>query len=146
MRQERMSGPSGLAGGVIYFVIATSRLIVDRLLESQRFPPTHPALPIARHFRQISSGFRPSGTFTEIDPDEARRRSITVRGIEQVQGLGAAARRRVARVLAEAAAGRIRPIIGQTFPMAKAADVHAAIEARNVLGKTLLLAWDEAHH
>jgi NADPH:quinone reductase len=98
------------------------------------------AFEIMARYGRISTHGAPSGTFTEIDPDEARRRNITVRGIEQVQGLGPAARRRVARVLAEATAGRIRPIIGQTFPMAKAADAHTAIEARNVLGKTLLLA------
>ncbi|MEV6987030.1 zinc-binding dehydrogenase [Sphaerisporangium sp. NPDC051017] len=40
--------------------------------------------------------------------------------------------------LAEAAAGRLRPVIGQTFPLERAADAHAAIEARATLGKTLL--------
>ncbi|RCV55721.1 hypothetical protein DEF23_10070 [Marinitenerispora sediminis] len=40
--------------------------------------------------------------------------------------------------LAAAAAGRIRPVIGQTFPLARAVDAHAAIEARTVLGETLL--------
>ncbi len=38
-----------------------------------------------------------------------------------------------------AAAGRIRPVIGQTFPLERAADEHAALEARAVVGKTLLL-------
>jgi NADPH:quinone reductase len=42
--------------------------------------------------------------------------------------------------LAEAAAGRLRPVIGQTFPLERAADAHAAIEARETVGKTLLLA------
>ena len=41
--------------------------------------------------------------------------------------------------LAEAAAGRLRPVIGQTFPLSRAADAHAAIEARATLGKTLLV-------
>jgi NADPH:quinone reductase len=98
------------------------------------------AFEITARYGRISTHGAPSGAFTEINPDEAHRRSITVRGIEQVQGLGTAARRRVAWVLAETAAGRIRPVIGQTFPMAKAADAHVAIEARSVLGKTLLLA------
>jgi NADPH2:quinone reductase len=40
--------------------------------------------------------------------------------------------------LSDAAAGRIRPVIGQTFPLERAADAHAAIEAREVIGKTLL--------
>jgi NADPH:quinone reductase-like Zn-dependent oxidoreductase len=38
----------------------------------------------------------------------------------------------------EAAAGRLRPLIGQRFPLERAADAHAAIEARATVGKTLL--------
>ena len=41
--------------------------------------------------------------------------------------------------LAEAAAGRLRPVIGQRFPLDRAADAHAAIESRATLGKTLLV-------
>jgi NADPH2:quinone reductase len=41
--------------------------------------------------------------------------------------------------LAEAARGLIRPVIGQTFPLAQAAGAHAAMEARSTIGKTLLL-------
>ena len=40
--------------------------------------------------------------------------------------------------LAEAAAGRLRPVIGQEFELADAASAHAAIEARTTIGKTLL--------
>ncbi|GAB2747288.1 zinc-binding dehydrogenase [Kitasatospora kifunensis] len=40
--------------------------------------------------------------------------------------------------LAEAAAGRLRPVIGQRFPLELAADAHVAIESRATLGKTLL--------
>jgi NADPH:quinone reductase len=40
--------------------------------------------------------------------------------------------------LAEAAAGRLRPVIGQRFPLERAADAHAAIESRATVGKTLL--------
>jgi NADPH2:quinone reductase len=40
--------------------------------------------------------------------------------------------------LAEAAAGRLRPVIGQVYDLAGASDAHAAIEARDTIGKTLL--------
>ena len=40
--------------------------------------------------------------------------------------------------LAEGAAGRIRPVIGQEADLARAAEAHAAIEARATIGKTLL--------
>ena len=63
---------------------------------------------------------------------------MTVRGIAQVQFTPEEARRLMARALSEAAEGRIRPVIGQTFPLEHAADAHAAIEAREVIGKTLL--------
>ncbi|MEN3362026.1 MAG: NADPH:quinone reductase [Mycobacteriales bacterium] len=41
--------------------------------------------------------------------------------------------------LARAAAGTLRPTIGQTYPLADAAAAHAAIEGRTTLGKTLLI-------
>src|SRR4051794_9347567 len=43
-------------------------------------------------------------------------------------------------VLDEAATGRVRPVIGQELPLADAAAAHAAIEARETVGKTLLVA------
>ncbi|WP_236791467.1 zinc-binding dehydrogenase [Amycolatopsis sp. GM8] len=43
------------------------------------------------------------------------------------------------RILREAAAGRIVPLIGQTYPLARAAEAHAAIESRRAIGKTLLV-------
>ncbi|MCW2893028.1 MAG: NADPH:quinone reductase [Actinomycetia bacterium] len=35
-------------------------------------------------------------------------------------------------------AARLRPVIGQVFPLERAADAHAALAARSTLGKTLL--------
>jgi NADPH:quinone reductase len=43
------------------------------------------------------------------------------------------------RVLVEAAADRLRPVIGQRIPLARAAEAHAAIESRATVGKTLLV-------
>jgi NADPH:quinone reductase len=81
----------------------------------------------------------PAGGFAEIDPARAAQRGITVTGIEQVQFTPAQVARLARRALAEAAAGRIRPVIGRTFPLEAAADAHAAVEARAVVGRTLLL-------
>jgi NADPH:quinone reductase len=81
----------------------------------------------------------PSGRFAQVDTAEAESRGITVSGIGEVQLSPEEYRRLTARALAEAAAGRISPVVGQTYPLAKAADAHAAIEARTVIGKTLLL-------
>jgi NADPH:quinone reductase len=77
------------------------------------------------------------GGFAGIDDKEARTRGITVHGIGQYAP--ADFRRLAAAALAEAAAGRIRPVIGQTFPLERASDAHAAMEARATIAKTLLI-------
>lgn len=64
---------------------------------------------------------------------------MTVSGIERAQLRNEDGLRLTQRALREAVAGRIRPIIGQTFPLEKAAEAHGAIEARTVVGKTLLV-------
>ncbi|MPY80761.1 MAG: zinc-binding dehydrogenase [Actinophytocola sp.] len=78
------------------------------------------------------------GGFAAIDTEEAARRGITVRGIEQVQFEPAEAKALAERAFSAAADGGIRPVIGTTFPLAGAASAHKAIEQRAVLGKTLL--------
>jgi NADPH:quinone reductase len=77
------------------------------------------------------------GGFAAIDPQEAARRGITVHGIPQHEP--AELRRLATRALDDAAAGRIRPVIGQTFPLERAADAHAALAARTAIAHTLLL-------
>ncbi|HTZ24388.1 MAG TPA: zinc-binding dehydrogenase [Streptosporangiaceae bacterium] len=77
------------------------------------------------------------GGFAAIDPKEAAQRGITVHGIPQHEPAGL--RRLAAMALADAAAGRIRPVIGQTFALERAADAHAALAARTAIAKTLLL-------
>jgi NADPH2:quinone reductase len=79
------------------------------------------------------------GGFAGIGPGEAVRRGVKVHGIEDVQFSPADARRLAGRALSEAAAGRLRPVIGQVFPLERAADAHAAMEDRTAVGKTLLV-------
>jgi NADPH2:quinone reductase len=85
---------------------------------------------------RFSAHGAPAGGFALPAED---RRGVTVRGIEQVRFGPEEARRLIERALSEAAAGRLRPVIGQTFPLERAAEAHAAIEERAVVGKTLLL-------
>ena len=77
------------------------------------------------------------GGFARLDAAEVRRRDITVNGIGEY--VPAVFRQHAAAALAEAAAGRIRPVIGQAFPLARAAEAHTALEARTAVAKTLLL-------
>ncbi|WP_093264353.1 zinc-binding dehydrogenase [Thermostaphylospora chromogena] len=99
----------------------------------------------AEAFEVTASGGRfaaygaPSGDFAAIDTGRAARRGIKVIGIDRVQYGPDERRAQTRRALQEAAAGRIRPVIGRTYPLERAADAHAAIEAREVVGKTLLL-------
>jgi NADPH2:quinone reductase len=44
------------------------------------------------------------------------------------------------RSLEEAAAGRLVPLVGQTFPLADAAAAHTALETRATVGKVVLVA------
>jgi NADPH2:quinone reductase len=77
-----------------------------------------------------------SGSFAKVTPELARAREVTVLAGATVGPEELAALSRTA--VAQAAAGRIRPVIGQEFELAEAAAAHAAIEARTTVGKTLL--------
>lgn len=79
------------------------------------------------------------GGFAAIDPQDAERRGITLRGIQDVQISTDERMRLLDNALAKAADGIFKPVIGQTFPLELAATAHAAVENRTVLGKTLLL-------
>ena len=77
-----------------------------------------------------------SGRFAPVTPELARAHQVTV-----LAGAAASPEELTALVrtaLAEAAAGRLRPVIGQEFELDAAAGAHAAIEARATVGKTLL--------
>lgn len=80
-----------------------------------------------------------SGEVTSIGPAEADERGVTVIGIEQLFGFGPHVVRWAEQMMSRAAAGAVRPVIGQTFPLERAADAHAAVENRTAMGKTLLL-------
>ncbi len=77
-----------------------------------------------------------SGSFAPVTPELAESRQVAVLRGGPASAAESAALSRAA--LAEAAAGRLRPVIGQEFDLARACDAHAAIEARATVGKTLL--------
>lgn len=96
------------------------------------------AFPLTAEGGRFSAHGAPSGGFAAVDVAEAERRGVTLFGIEDVQFDGAEVRRLTAHVLAEAAAGRLRPVIGAQFPLTEAAAAHAAIEGRELVGKVVL--------
>jgi NADPH:quinone reductase len=78
-----------------------------------------------------------SGSFTQVAGDETARRGIRVSygapmTPPEMRELSGAA-------LALVVAGTLEPVIGQTLPLERAADAHAAIGARATIGKSLLL-------
>lgn len=80
-----------------------------------------------------------SGEWARPDPATAAARKVTVTGLGAIALTPERLRALADQALAQAAAGRLRPTIGQTFPLAQAAAAHAAIEARRSVGKTLLI-------
>jgi NADPH:quinone reductase len=78
-----------------------------------------------------------SGSFAPVTAELAEHRQVTVlrAAAPTPEGLAALTR----RALAEAAAGRIRPIIGQQHDLSAAATAHTAIQTRATVGKTLLV-------
>jgi NADPH2:quinone reductase len=77
-----------------------------------------------------------SGSFAAVTEELAAEHKVAVRRSEPMSAAGQSALAREA--LAQAAAGTIRPVIGQEVALERAADAHAAIEARATTGKTLL--------
>jgi len=95
------------------------------------------ALSVLRAGGRASIYGMASGAWTELDDDAIAARSVTIIG--GAPPTPAEARAFTQEALRLAAAGRLRPVIGQTFPLAEAAAAHRAIEARATTGKTLLI-------
>ncbi|MET9698028.1 zinc-binding dehydrogenase [Streptomyces sp. NPDC006529] len=94
---------------------------------------------LVRDGGRVSAHGAPSGGFAALDPAEVAARGIALRGIAEVRFGAAETVRLAGAAMAGAVAGRLRPVIGRTFPLAAAADAHRAIESRAIPGKALLL-------
>jgi NADPH2:quinone reductase len=75
-----------------------------------------------------------SGSPTRVDRDD-----VELIGFAALGAIGQRAGEYTAKALALAAEGTLRPVIGQIFPLDRAADAHRAIEDRTTTGKTLLV-------
>lgn len=90
----------------------------------------------ARGARFFSYGAA-SGDFARFTADDARRRGVTV--VPITDRVSTEDRRRLtARALELIAEGTVRPVIGQSVSLERAAEAHFEIEARRVVGKTVL--------
>ncbi|KAB1908889.1 zinc-binding dehydrogenase [Micromonospora sp. AMSO31t] len=84
--------------------------------------------------RMVSFGLA-GGTWADVPEAEAAARGVA---LLRPGGTPVELRALTEQALAEGAAGRLRPLIGQRFPLERAADAHAAIGSRATVGKTLL--------
>ena len=80
-----------------------------------------------------------SGRWGELDASALAARGVETIPLSAIGSTPAELHRLVERALELGARGGLRPVVGQTFPLDRAAEAHAAIEARTTLGKTLLL-------
>ncbi|HET6744148.1 MAG TPA: zinc-binding dehydrogenase, partial [Kribbella sp.] len=80
----------------------------------------------------------PSGGFATIDPADAERRGITVKGIMDLRADSTTTAVTGADVIARAAAGDLRPVIDQTYDLDHVAQAHQALESRTLHGKALI--------
>jgi len=85
--------------------------------------------------RMVSFGFA-SGRWADIEAHEAEAAGATL--VRPTRPSPEQLRADTEHALAQAVAGRLTPVIGQRVPLERAADAHAAIEARDTVGKTLL--------
>lgn len=111
---------------------------VDLVLDGAGGTPGREAFGLTARGARFSAHGAPGGAFTGITSQAAAARGVTLAGIEQVQLSPEEAEPLLRRALSQVPAGELTPVVGQTFPLADAAQAHAAIESREVLGKTLL--------
>ncbi|MFJ1974254.1 zinc-binding dehydrogenase [Streptomyces sp. NPDC087903] len=96
------------------------------------------AFPLTADGGRFSAHGAPSGGFASVDTDAADRRGITLFGIGDVRFAPAELWRLTSYALGEAAAGRVRPVVGRVVPLERASEAHALIEGRGVVGKVVL--------
>jgi NADPH2:quinone reductase len=96
----------------------------------------HEAFQLLSRGGRLATFGMASGSFARISDGELNDRGVTrvPRAVAEPPEMA----RLSARALSSAAAGELRPVIGQRIPLHRAAEAHRAIEARATIGKTLL--------
>jgi NADPH:quinone reductase len=116
--------------------VAVNRAGVDVVFDGVGGSVGRDAFELLRPGGRLCSFGMASGSFTTVSDQELSDRGVTrVGGARpnpgELRGL-------TARALTSAAAGALRPVIGQRVPLAHAGDAHRAIEDRAALGQMLL--------
>jgi NADPH:quinone reductase len=101
---------------------------------------TDALLPLVRGGGRYLQHGAAGGRLVPIDVEAAEARGVAVIALGAIGRDAGTLFALVEEALGLGAGGALRPTIGQTFPLERAADAHAAIEARATVGKTLLIA------
>ncbi|MFE6838306.1 zinc-binding dehydrogenase [Streptomyces sp. NPDC057705] len=96
------------------------------------------AFPLVATGGRFSAHGAPTGGFAPVPPADAEARGVRLLGIADVQMTTPERAARAAQALRAAAEGTLRPVIGAAFPLERAAAAHAAIESRELVGKTVI--------
>ncbi|MER6200113.1 zinc-binding dehydrogenase [Streptomyces sp. NPDC001586] len=96
------------------------------------------AFSLVRAGGRFSAHGAPTGGFAPVPPADAAANGVRLLGIADVQLTTPEHAALAAQALRAAAEGTLRPVIGATFPLDRAAAAHAAIESRELVGKTVI--------
>jgi NADPH2:quinone reductase len=110
---------------------------VDVVFDGVGADTTSALFPLVRRGGRYLSHGAAGGSWGTIDETAAAERGVTLVGLSAIGATGMFDL--TERALELAAQGTIRPTVGQTFSLDRAADAHAAIESRDTIGKTFLL-------
>jgi NADPH2:quinone reductase len=88
---------------------------------------------------RFSAHGAPSGSFAAISREIARNSGIAVTTIADLQYGEGDRNRLLAAALSKIGTDEVKPLVGQTFSLEDASKAHMAFEARETVGKTLLL-------
>lgn len=110
---------------------------VDVVFDGIGADTTSDLFPLVRSGGRYLSHGAACGRWGTIDKTEAAERGVT---LIDLSAMGATGMYELTeQALDLAAKGTIRPTVGQTYSLDRAADAHTAIESRDTIGKTLLL-------
>jgi NADPH2:quinone reductase len=137
-RKARLAIDLGAARAVDYARAGWTAAVgeIDVVLDGVGGPLAAAAFDLVRLGGRFCSFGMASGAFAAISQAVADDFGVTLVRSERLSPERQTALS--ARALALAAAGRLRPVVGQTFALDRAGDAHAAIESRATIGKTLL--------
>jgi NADPH2:quinone reductase len=117
---------------------ATGNKGVDVVLESVGGQVLEDSLTLLRSFGRLVTLGIASGEAPKIDPMRLLTRNLTVSGLYLSTMEARLVRGGLLAGLAMVYAGKVRPVVGHTYPLDQVARAHALLESRNSFGKVVL--------